>query len=221
MSRLVFFLEEPSARKFLLGFLPKIGFQRHEYEIQRPYSGKQDLLKYFTDDLRDWRDPNDQFLVLVDQDANDCKRLKESGIQAKARKKCRDQAEKMRVRIACWELEAWYLGDISALRLAYPDARDSTWKKIRQEENPDAMMKPSVILKKSVPGFHKGSAAEKMGAILGRKCAESRRLLRQGRGKSQLLRQFLLFRPKDGRLPAGIAREIEGVGLLRGGTRFW
>ena len=173
MSRLVFFLEEPSARKFLLGFLPKIGFQRHEYEIQRPYSGKQDLLKYFTDDLRDWRNPNDQFLVLVDQDANDCKRLKESGIRAKAREKCREQAEKMRVRIACWELEAWYLGDISALRCAYPDAPDSAWKKIRQAENPDAMMKPSDILAQSVRGFRKGSAAEKMGAILGRKCAES------------------------------------------------
>ena len=206
MSRLVFFLEEPSARKFLVGFLPEVGFQQWEYEFQRPYEGKQDLLKHFTDDLRDWRNPNDQFLVLVDQDMDDCQRLKEGDIHAKAWKKCCKQAERMRVRIACWELEAWYLGDISALRCAYPDAPDSAWKKIRQEENPDGVRKPSDILKKSVPGFRKGSAAEKMGAILGRKCAESAAYYDKGAANRNCSASFCCFAQRM----ADFLRELRG-----------
>ena len=193
MRRLVFFLEEPSAQKFLLRFLPKIGFQQCEYEIQRPYEGKRDLLKYFTDDLRDWRNPNDQFLILVDQDMDNCQQLKDDRICAKARERCGEQAEKMQVRIACWELEAWYLGDISALRCAYPDARDSTWKKIRRAENPDAVEKPSAILAQSIPGFRKKTAAEKMGEILGGKCAESAAYYDKGSANCNCSASFCCF----------------------------
>ena len=206
MSRLVFFLEERSARKFLLSFLPKIGFQQGEYEIRRPYEGKRDLLKYFAADLRNWRHPNDQFLVLVDQDMDDCQQLKEDSIRAKAREKCREQAKKMRVRIACWELEAWYLGDISALRCAYPNAPDSAWNNIQQVENPDAMRKPSDLLNESVPGFRKAIAAEKMGEILGRKCVESVAYYDKGSANCNCSASFRCF----AQTMADFLRELRG-----------
>lgn len=173
MSRLVFFLEEPSARKFLGGFLPAIGFQKWEYEIPQPFEGKGDLLKYFAEDLRDWNTPGDKYIVLVDQDTNDCRCLKNERIHARARDKCPAQAGELRVRIACWELEAWYLGDLSALRGAYPEVRDMKWRKIPKTQAPDAVRKPSGVLGKIIPGFHKPTVAEKMGKILGGKCAET------------------------------------------------
>ena len=170
MSRLVFFLEEPSARKFLLNFLPQIGFQEREHELSRSraYEGKEDLLKRFAYDLREWGVPGDRFVVLVDNDRNDCRQLK-SGILADARKKCRKQSERLRARIACRELEAWYLGDLAALQSVYPDAR-----KIQEPRDPDSLegSKPSALLKSRISGFSKQDAAEEMGKILGRKCAE-------------------------------------------------
>lgn len=171
MSRLVFFLEEPSARNFLLGFLPALGFQSWEFKCRRPYEGKQDLLKSFAADLREWEVPGDRFLVLVDQDRDDCRVLKRDGVLAEAREKCRAQSERLRARIVCRELEAWYLGDLGVLRRAYPATRAAAWREIRRLGNPDALNKPSDILKRAVPGFHKPLAAQAMGELLGRKCA--------------------------------------------------
>ena len=171
MSRLVFFLEEPSARKFLLNFLPHIGFKDWEYELQRnrAYGSKQDLLKYFALDLRDWGTPGDRYVVLVDNDRNDCRKLRNS-ILAKAKEKCQSQSERLKARIVCRELEAWYLGDLAALRSVYPDAQ-----KIPERRNPDTAEdpKPSAFLQSAISGFIKTDAASVMGEILGRKCAKS------------------------------------------------
>ena len=56
--------------------------------------------------------------VLVDKDAEDCKKLKKSLLRA-----CQNAAsrkvKKLTIRIACSELESWYLGDLQAASQAF------------------------------------------------------------------------------------------------------
>ena len=118
MNRLVFLLEEKSTQKFLMNFLPELGFRKGEYLFPKIYQGKQDLLENFIRELRGWGVPGIRFIMLVDKDGDECRELK-ARILAKAEKKCRKQFEQLRVRILCRELEAWYLGDLAALRSVY------------------------------------------------------------------------------------------------------
>ena len=181
MNRLVVFLVEGwSERMFLRkhrldglreegcpkGLLPSIGFWEGECVI-RHYQGKQDLLATFTDYMRGWRnDPREpRFVVMMDRDGDDLRKLADRVVK-KARDKCQEQSERMLVCIACRELEAWYLGDLAALRIAYPGCG------IREISNPDSVKDPVGLLEREISGFEKPDAAGKMGEILGRKCAE-------------------------------------------------
>ena len=168
MKRLVFLLEEMSTQKFLMNFLPELGFRKEEYLFPKIYQGKQDLLENFIRELRGWGVPGIRFIMLVDKDGDECRELK-ARILAKAEKKCRKQFEQLRVRILCRELEAWYLGDLAALRSVYP----GNWK-LQEPRNPDEVEnpKPSRFLENKIPDFDKREIPATMGEILGRKCAE-------------------------------------------------
>ena len=72
---LVCCLEEPSAREMLAGVLARIlptGWNV-QYIV---FEGKQDLLRRLEMRVRGWQLPNSWFLVLCDQDAQNCKSLK-------------------------------------------------------------------------------------------------------------------------------------------------
>ncbi len=110
MTELVFFLEEPSAREMLKGLLdrllpPSISCR---YVV---FQGKQDLHKRLGLRLRGWLDNDTHFIVLRDKDSGDCVQTKRE-----LRVIC-DQAGKpgVLIRIACHELESWYLGDLRAV----------------------------------------------------------------------------------------------------------
>ena len=47
MNRLVFLLEEMSTQKFLMNFLPELGFRKGEYQFPMTYQCKPDLLENF------------------------------------------------------------------------------------------------------------------------------------------------------------------------------
>ena len=173
MNRLVFLVEGEADEAFLRAFLPLAGVPEEQFHVY-PQGGKPALVSDFYRLLRAWRGPAVRFIILVDQDIDDCKQLKRK-IKAVARKQCENQSKDLLVRIACREAEAWYLGDIAALREAYPDARQAVWRKINRRINdPDDARdpKPSDLLRE-IPGFAKQDAAEKMGDILGRKWAEN------------------------------------------------
>jgi hypothetical protein len=114
MRELVFFLEEESAKAFLEQIVPRLFSPKNQI---RPrfivFEGKQDLEKQLLKRLRGYLNPKARFIVMRDQDQTDCRKTKKSlaGICSRAG---HPQAT---VRIACRELEAFYLGDLRAVEL--------------------------------------------------------------------------------------------------------
>lgn len=70
------------------------------------------------------------------------------------------------IRIACQELESWYLGDPHALAGAFGDDRLSQIGERALFRNPDAVGRPSSELKRIVPRFQKKGGARLMGKHL-------------------------------------------------------
>ncbi|MCY2964872.1 MAG: DUF4276 family protein [Planctomycetota bacterium] len=110
MSEIVFLLEEYSAQAMLEGLLPRL--LPPQFTVRYiVFEGKQDLLTQLVRRLRGYQGTNVHFVILRDKDAADCKKVKQE-----LRKKC-VQAGKPNalVRIACHELDGWYLADLSAV----------------------------------------------------------------------------------------------------------
>lgn len=125
---LEFLLEEPSAEAFLAGFLPRTMPEGATWTLIQ-FQGKGDLLANLERRLngyRHWLPIDGRIVVLVDEDRQDCVKLK-GQLEAAAKAAgfvTKSAAGKRRFqilnRIAIEELEAWFLGDIEAIRAAYP-----------------------------------------------------------------------------------------------------
>ena len=76
------------------------------------FEGKQDLEKNITKKLKFWRKPNTLFLILRDQDSEDCQIVKNRLLE---KVKSSGKIEHSLIRIACRELESFYLGDLKAI----------------------------------------------------------------------------------------------------------
>lgn len=145
MKEMVFLLEEASARELVAGLYPRVVPEaagiRPRYIV---FEGKQDLEKQMERRPRVYLNPEARFLVLRDQDSADCRRVKEA-----LRRRC-DAAGRPSavVRIACRELEAFYLRDPAAVERAFR----MTGLARRQEEQkfrkPDRLGSPSLELEK-------------------------------------------------------------------------
>lgn len=113
MSTLVFFLEEPSAREMLQGVVPRLVPETVSVRYI-PFEGKQDMSRQLERKLRGWLAPDTCFIVLRDQDSGDCMQVK----QELAQLCCHAGRPDTLVRIACHEIESFYLGDLHAVELA-------------------------------------------------------------------------------------------------------
>lgn len=111
--KLVFLLEEKSMKYFLDGILPKILPEGVDFRTV-PHEGKSDLQKSIKIKLFAWNEPDVKFVIVQDQDSNDCRELKRQLL-----KLCEGTQKSVLIRIACHELEAWYFGDLEAVSLAY------------------------------------------------------------------------------------------------------
>ena len=106
--------------------MPRI-FEKTQQQVPVRYvvfDGKQDLEKQLEKKIRGYLNPEARFIVLRDQDAEDCRAVKKRLL-----KKChRTGRTECKVRIACRELESFYLGDLRPLRWASasPDIRDGS-----------------------------------------------------------------------------------------------
>lgn len=141
MISLVFFLEEPSAKEMLNGILPKI-LPKHVIPRFVVFEGKHDLEKQMVRKLRLWSTQNSCFLILRDQDSGDCLLIKRN-----LKEKC-SQANKPNtiVRIACHELESFYLGDLHAVDKGLKMNSLSKLQNKRKYREPDKLANPSLEL---------------------------------------------------------------------------
>ena len=140
------FLEEPSAEEALKHLLPKIILKDVSYEFHT-FQGRDEMLKELPKRLKgeQWI-PNDwRIIVLIDEDRRDCHELKaylekaahDAGFVTKSSAIPNEDFQVVN-RIAIEELEAWFFGDIEALRAAYPKIPKNLQSKARFR-NPDAI----------------------------------------------------------------------------------
>lgn len=196
---LVFMLEEESAKHLLEALLPKIlsEFPFVEYRCI-PHQGRDDLRKSIPRKLRGWLDPGTFFVILHDQDAHDCRKLKQElqDICAKQSK------HPPLIRIACRELEAWYFGDLDAVEKAFPKFKAAQHRKKAKYRNPDNIARPSKELQSIIKGFHKGNVAREVARHMNIENNASKSFNHLVTGLQKLVRQKLpsqqnLFAPKS------------------------
>jgi len=140
MRELVFFLEEESAKALLAGLIPRLipadSPVRTRFIV---FEGKQDLDRQLERKLRGYLNRKASFIVLRDQDRTDCHKAK-SSLVARCHKAGRPNTV---VRIACRELEAFYLGDLRAVELGLRVSGLLPKQKKANFRNPDQVHSPS------------------------------------------------------------------------------
>lgn len=140
-------VEEPSAEEALKGLLPKIIAKSATWVIH-VFGGKSDLLGNLVSRLRgyaDWIPDDYRIVVLIDGDDDDCKVLK-MDLQEKTglanlsvwSAKKPSAGGKVVHRLAIEELEAWFFGDVPALRAAFSKVPETLEKK-KGYRDPDAI----------------------------------------------------------------------------------
>jgi hypothetical protein len=145
-SHLELLVEEPSMEAFLRALLPRLLPQDRTFEVHA-FQGKNDLLGKLEARLRGyatWLPADWRILVVVDRDDEDCLGLKQrlEAVAQRAGLCSRSRAGglpwQLVNRIAIEELEAWYFGDWSAVRTAYPRL-SSTVTNQQRYRDPDAI----------------------------------------------------------------------------------
>lgn len=158
--KLVFFLEEPSAQVMLEGILPIIA-AGHEWQCV-VFDGKQDLERQLSRKLRAWIPTQDtRFIILRDQDSADCVMVKKQ-----LQKICTGSGKSdVLIRIACHELESFYLGDLSAVGRAF-GKNLAKFQKNRKFRQPDNLNNAKQELKKLVPEYQEISGSRRIAPLL-------------------------------------------------------
>lgn len=161
MKNLVFLLEEPSAKDLLEGLLPRLlpPTLAVHYLV---FEGKQDLEKQIVRKLRGWLRPDSAFIVLRDQDAGDCRAVK----QTLAKLVAASGRSPALVRVACRELEAWVVGDWCAVAEAFDSPRLAAQSNKKAYRNPDTLVRPVESLRRFVPEYQKRDGARRVGPHL-------------------------------------------------------
>jgi hypothetical protein len=142
----VILVEEPSAEAALLIIVPRI-ISSNTFEIIR-HIGKSDLLRKLPSRLRgykSWLPADRRIVVVVDADNQDCRLLKReldahaiaAGLRIRSTAETSTEIQVIN-RIAIEELEAWFFGDVQAMRAAYPRI-PSTLDQKREYRDPDGI----------------------------------------------------------------------------------
>jgi pyoverdine/dityrosine biosynthesis protein Dit1 len=158
MKEIVFLLEELSAKVMLESLLPRLLTASITPRFIT-FEGKQDLEKQLVRRIRYFNNPSARFLVLRDQDSfTDCKRLKESLLN---RVQESGKLDKSLVRIACHELETFYLGDLAAVEAALSLNGLANEQQRAKFRTPDSLANPSQELAKLTNGCYQKVAGSR------------------------------------------------------------
>ena len=158
LEHVVFFVEGPSEQDFLKAFVPTLLPDRLTVHYQ-VFQGKQDMEKRLALRMRGWRQPNTCFVVLRDQDSGDCVVIK-NGLK----KICRSAGHPHAVvRIACKELETFFVGDWTGVAAAFEMPALTKLSVKAMYRQPDVLGSPSSELKKHIPTYQKRDGARRVG----------------------------------------------------------
>ncbi len=151
MKSLVICLEEFSARVFLEILLPTI-IDVSEWDIiYLVFEGKQDLMKNLPRRLKTWQNSHSQFLILRDQDSENCIQLKQ-----RISKICLENGKpNALIRIACHELETFYLGDLRAVSQGLNCSHLEKLQNTSAYRAPDSISNAKQQLKKITHGTYR------------------------------------------------------------------
>ena len=144
-------------KAFLEQLLPRV---LPDVEVRLvPHEGKSDLERSIPRKLRAWRTPDTRFVVVRDQDSGDCKAIKR-----RLGDLCAEgQRPDTLVRIACHELESWFLGELQAVSDAFDAPAVAKLQVSAKYKEPDHLGSPSKELQKLVPSYQKTSGARRVG----------------------------------------------------------
>jgi Domain of unknown function (DUF4276) len=145
MKEVVFFLEEESARVLLENLFSRIVAEEPQVNPRFiVFERKQDLEKQLRKKIAGYLNPHARFIVMRDQDQGDCRRIKNFLIAL-----CpASRRSKTRVRIACRELEAFYLGDLRAVEAGLGVKGLVAKQDQAKFRDPDKLSSPSYELEK-------------------------------------------------------------------------
>lgn len=161
------FVEELSAEAALQALLPRILPEETEFTIT-VFQGKTDLLKNLAArlaGLATWIPADWRIIVLVDRDDDDCSALKQRLNQMAAEVGLRlrgagQEGQQLQIlnRIAIEELEAWFFGDIPALRVVYPKLSEHLARRDRYRDSDAITGGTWEALERELQrvGYHKG-----------------------------------------------------------------
>ena len=128
-------LEEASAKCMLEAVLPRI--IPNDISVRyMVFEGKQDLDRNVELKILAWNVPNTVFLVLRDKDSANCVEIKNRLIEKIKRTGKQDHAL---VRIACCELETFYLGDLFAVEKGMGLSNLAKMQRTHKYRTPDAL----------------------------------------------------------------------------------
>lgn len=152
MIYLHIFTEEPSIEKVFNAVLPKLLNADEVHFKIYPHQGKSDLEHALRTTLPSIsKIPNSRILITRDQDLYDCKNLKQQ-LNDIVKDACNCP---YLIRIVCRELEAWFLGDMNAVKQAYPRFEPDKYQNSSKFRDVDTIQSPNERLKEIIPDYEK------------------------------------------------------------------
>lgn len=158
---LVFLLEEASARDLLKSVVPRL-VPAETNATYLVFEGKQDLERQVARKIRGWQMSDSAFVVLRDQDAADCRSVRQQLLDRVAGV----GRSQILVRVACRQLESWIIGDWNAVSQAFGDPKLAAQGKKALYRQPDSISQPVDELRKFLPAYQKRDGARRVGPFL-------------------------------------------------------
>lgn len=144
MKELVFLVEGEAEKNLLNALMPRLLPAEIGHRVI-PFQGKQDMEKRMAQRIRGYQNVLARFIILRDQDSHpDCVALKQ-GLLARCGNTGR--VAHCLVRIACTELETFYLADLAAVAQAMDMPNLARHQENRKFRAPDRLSSPSRELK--------------------------------------------------------------------------
>lgn len=161
MRTLVFLTEERSMCVLIDAYLAQ--FKPDDLRVVCvPFEGKQDLERHVTRRLRGWLGEHARFFVIRDQDSGDCKAIK-----ARLKQKCDESGRSGAVvRIACRQMESWFVGDWRAVAMAFGQERLANLDRKSKYRDPDIIGDPYHELRSHITGYGKIQGARAIAPLL-------------------------------------------------------